>query len=72
MMLGDCDCFHGNYRTCADCCKMENDEMIERWLGRDYVDLMSYQEAFSLALHCQSLVDNGDKRDYTVILAECL
>ena len=47
-----------------------DDDLCERWLGRDWPETTTPAEAMRLATACQAKRDAGDSRDYTVILAE--
>lgn len=47
-----------------------DDDLCERWLGRDWPDSATPAEAMRIATACQARRDAGDTRDYTAILAE--
>ena len=47
-----------------------DDDLCERWLGRDWPSSTSPAEAMRIASACQAKRDAGDERDYTEILAD--
>ena len=49
--------------------KLDN-ELVDKWLGRDWPETVDASEAMRLATECQAKLDAGDGRDYTEILAE--
>ena len=52
--------------------EMSDDDLCERWLGRDWPEMMNRSDAIELALACQEQEDAGDERDYFYILADQL
>lgn len=49
-----------------------DDDLCERWLGRDWPDTTTSAEAMRIATACQAKRDAGDSRDYAAILAEVI
>ena len=48
-----------------------DNELIDKWLGRDWPETVDAAEAMRIATECQRRKDEGDdERDYTAILAE--
>ena len=47
-----------------------DDDLCERWLGRDWPSSTSPAEAMRIASACQAKRDAGDSRDYTAVLAD--
>lgn len=72
------------YQDFADACKVAsgddiearevevsvNDDLCEKWLGRDWPSSTSPAEAMRIATACQAKRNAGDSRDYTAILAD--
>ena len=47
-----------------------DNELVDKWLGRDWPETVDASEAMRIATECQATLDAGDGRDYTEILAE--
>ena len=47
-----------------------DNELVDKWLGRDWPETVDAAEAMRIATECQRRNDEGDERDYTAILAE--